>query len=95
MPIKVKKIPERKCTGCGGRFAKKDLVRVVRTPEGKIELDFTGKAAGRGAYVCPSVSCLKKARKARRFESAFECAVPDEVYAALEEEMVKHGEKEI
>ena len=61
--------------------------RVVRTPEGEILLDLTGRKSGRGAYVCPSADCLKKARKARRFERAFGCQIPEEVYDRLEQEM--------
>ncbi len=84
---KPRKIPERRCTGCGGTFPKKELVRVVRSPEGDVSLDFTGKKSGRGAYVCPKLDCLKKARKAGRISRSLECAVTDEVYTALEEEI--------
>ena len=82
-----KKIPERQCLGCNGRKPKRDLLRVVRTPEGEILLDFTGKKSGRGAYVCKSVSCLKKARKAKRLETALECVIPEDVYSRMEEEL--------
>lgn len=81
---KVKKIPQRKCIGCGERFDKNELWRVVRSPEGAVSLDKTGKAAGRGAYICKQVKCLQKARKARRLETNLEIAIPDDVYAALE-----------
>ena len=84
---KPRKIPERRCTGCGGTFPKKDLVRVVRSPEGDVSLDFTGKKSGRGAYVCPKLDCLKKARKTGRISKSLECAVTPEVYEALEEEI--------
>lgn len=84
---KPRKIPERRCTGCGGTFPKRDLVRVVRSPEGDVSLDFTGKKSGRGAYVCPKLDCLKKARKAGRISKSLECAVTPEVYEALEEEI--------
>ncbi len=84
---KPRKIPERRCTGCGGTFPKKDLVRVVRSPEGDVSLDFTGKKSGRGAYVCAKLDCLKKARKAGRISKSLECAVTPEVYEALEEEI--------
>ncbi|WP_071432945.1 RNase P modulator RnpM [Angelakisella massiliensis] len=87
-----KKIPMRMCTGCGEHFPKKELVRVVRSKEGYISVDLTGKKSGRGAYVCKSVECLKKARKTKRFERAFECQIPDEVYDRLEEEMEKGDE---
>lgn len=87
-----KKIPMRMCTGCGEHFPKKELVRVVRSKEGYISVDLTGKKSGRGAYVCKSVESLKKARKTKRFERAFECQIPDEVYDRLEEEMEKGDE---
>ena len=79
----------RMCAGCGERREKKELVRVVRDPEGNISLDSTGKKSGRGAYVCRSPECLKKARKARRLERSFSCQIPDEVYQRLEEELEK------
>ena len=79
-----KKIPERRCVGCGEHFPKPALSRIVRKPDGEIVLDRTGKVAGRGVYLCPSVTCLGKARKARRCESALECPIPPEVYAQLE-----------
>ncbi len=85
--IKVKKQPERRCSGCGEHFPKKELIRVVRTPEGNIELDLIGKKSGRGVYVCKRSECFKKARKARRFESALECVIPEEVYERLIEEI--------
>lgn len=88
-PQKQKKIPERKCTGCGKSFPKKELIRVVRSPDGTVSLDFTGKKSGRGAYVCKNIQCLKKAQKAKRLERNLECAIPDEVMAALEEEFSK------
>ena len=81
---KVKKIPIRKCSGCGEHFPKNELVRVLRTPEGEVVLDLTGKCSGRGAYICKSLSCLKKARKARRIENALECSVSDEVFDRME-----------
>jgi predicted RNA-binding protein YlxR (DUF448 family) len=82
-----KKIPTRRCLGCGEHFPKKSLIRVLRTPEGECVLDMTGKMSGRGAYVCKSLSCFKKARKARRFEASLECSVSEEVYARMEEEL--------
>lgn len=84
-----KKIPERKCTGCGESKPKKELIRVVRSPEGLVFLDFTGKKSGRGAYVCPNSACLKKARKAKRLERNLECEIPEEVYDQLESELSK------
>lgn len=82
-----KKIPMRRCTGCGEHFPKNTLIRVLRTPEGEIVLDLTGKRSGRGAYICKSRECLKKARRSRRLESSLECSIPDEVYARMEEEL--------
>lgn len=88
MTMKPKKIPLRMCSGCSGRFSKKELVRVVRSPDGEISLDTTGRKSGRGAYVCPKAGCLKLARKAKRLERALECAIPDAVYDSLEKAMV-------
>lgn len=85
--MKQKKIPLRKCNGCGEQKDKRELVRIVKNADGEISLDLTGKAAGRGAYICPNAECLKKARKAKRIEKAFECAVPSEVYDKLEEQL--------
>ena len=85
--MKVKKIPQRQCLGCREMKNKKDLIRVVRSPEGAISLDFKGKLPGRGAYVCPDSACLAKARKSRALERAFETAIPAEVYALLEQQM--------
>lgn len=85
--MKQKKIPLRKCNGCGEQKDKRELVRIVKNADGEISLDLTGKAAGRGAYICPDAECLKKARKAKRIEKAFECAVPPEVYDKLEEQL--------
>lgn len=82
-----KKIPIRTCLGCGEPKEKKSLIRVVRSPEGELSVDMTGKKSGRGAYICPNPECLKKARKAKRLEKAFECAIPDEVWQRLEAEM--------
>lgn len=83
---KVKRVPERRCTGCGGTFPKKELIRVVRSPEGEISLDFTGKKSGRGAYICPKTACFKKARKFGRLSKSLESEISDELYMALEEE---------
>ncbi len=82
--MKEKKIPERRCVGCGISFPKKDLIRVVRLPDGGAELDPTGKKVGRGAYICRSAECLKKARKAKRLERNLEVTISDEVYEELE-----------
>ena len=82
-----KKIPMRQCLGCREMKAKKELIRVVRSPEGAVTLDFKGKANGRGAYVCPNAACLKQAVKAKALERAFSCQIPQEVYEALQEQM--------
>lgn len=87
MDKKVKKVPERQCLGCNEHKPKSELMRVVRTPEGETVLDFTGKKSGRGAYVCKSLSCLKKARKSRRLEKNLNCEISDEVYDAMESEI--------
>lgn len=89
--IRKKKTPLRMCTGCGEMKPKKELVRVVKSPEGEISLDLTGRKPGRGAYVCRNIDCLKAARKARRFEKAFSCRIPDEVYDRMEEELLGNG----
>ena len=85
-----KKIPMRMCTGCGEMKPKKELVRVVKSPEGEVSLDLTGKKPGRGAYVCRSAECLKAARKVRRLERAFSCRIPDTVYDRMEEELSRN-----
>jgi len=74
----------RKCLGCNEMKPKRELIRVVRSPEGAISLDKTGKANGRGAYLCPSAECLKKLRKRKSLERAFKCQIPAEVYEGLE-----------
>lgn len=77
----------RQCVGCREMKPKKDLIRVVKSPEGQVSLDFRGKLPGRGAYVCPDSACLARARKSRALERAFETALPPEVWQALEEQM--------
>ena len=86
-----KRIPERRCTGCGERFEKPQLIRVVRSPEGEITLDFVGKKPGRGAYLCKNPACLKKARRAHRLEQNLSCEIPDDIYDALEGELALHA----
>ena len=81
--------PMRMCVGCRGHFAKKQLIRVVRTPEGRLLLDARGKASGRGAYICRSAECLGKARKSRSLERVLEIPIPAEAYDALEEALKK------
>ncbi len=82
-----KKIPLRKCLGCNQMKPKKELIRAVKSPEGEISLDLTGKKSGRGAYICHDKECFKKARKSKRFEKAFEIQIPDAVYDAMEKEL--------
>ena len=88
-----KKIPVRQCLGCREHKPKPELIRVVRSPEGEVSLDFKGKKPGRGAYVCHDPECLKKARKSRALERAFSAPLPDEVWEQLEEQM-KVGEQD-
>ena len=78
-----KKIPMRQCVGCREMKAKKELVRVVRRPEGAITLDFKGKAPGRGAYVCPQAECLRRAIKSKALERGLDCQIPQEIYDQL------------
>ena len=85
--MQQKKIPLRKCVGCGESRPKKELLRIVRSPEGEIGVDLTGKKAGRGAYVCRSAQCLKKAEKGGRLEKAFSCRVEKDVYDRLAAEI--------
>lgn len=82
-----KKIPMRQCLGCREMKPKRELIRIVRSPEGAISLDFRGKANGRGAYVCPSPDCLKKAVRAKALERALETPIPDEIFAQLQAQM--------
>lgn len=83
----VKKIPMRMCIGCGEMKPKKELIRIVKSPEGEISLDTTGKKSGRGAYICRSCECLEKAKKARKLERSFSCRINEEVYANMEREL--------
>lgn len=87
----VKKIPERKCTGCGERFPKKELLRVVRSPEGEISVDSTGKKNGRGVYICKNAECFKKVRKGDKLSKNLEIKVSDEIYSQIQE-ILENGE---
>ena len=80
---KEKKVPLRKCLGCGEMKPKQELMRVVRSPEGEISLDLTGKKNGRGAYLCRNKACLTAAIKAKRLERAFGCPVAADIYDSL------------
>ena len=92
MEQKKKKTPERQCLGCNAHFAKSALLRVVRSPEGEVSLDFTGKKSGRGAYICKSAACLQKAQNSRRLARNLNCESPEEVYARMEAELLGGGE---
>ena len=87
MPMKPRKIPQRQCVGCRTMYDKRELLRVVKSPEGDISLDPGGKKSGRGAYVCRSAACLKKAQKSKALDRALEVTIPEEVYAALQQQM--------
>ena len=92
MEKKVRKIPMRQCMGCNEHKPKLELLRVVRSPENEVSLDFTGKKSGRGAYICRSVKCLQRARKNRRLDRVLECEIPETVYDAMEQELSDYGE---
>lgn len=82
-----KKVPMRQCVGCAEMKSKREMIRVIKTPENEVVLDSTGKKNGRDAYVCPNLECLKKARKSKGIERAFKMAIPNDVYEKLEKEM--------
>ena len=82
-----KKVPLRKCLGCDEMIGKKGLLRIVRSKEGEISLDLTGKKSGRGAYICRDLQCFGKARKRKAFERSLKCRIPDEVYERLQQEI--------
>lgn len=99
----MKKVPLRKCTGCGEMKEKRELIRVVKAPEkkdengnvisgGEISLDLTGRKSGRGAYVCKNAACFEKARKARRFERSLSCKIPEDVYEQMSKELENASE---
>ena len=89
--MSVKKIPLRQCIGCGEMKSKKEMIRVLKTAEDEIVLDATGRKNGRGAYLCPSMDCFKKAVKNKGLERSFKTAIPKEVYETLEKEMEQLG----
>ena len=93
MTVQVKKIPLRKCTGCQEMKSKKELMRILRTTEGTIILDTTGRANGRGAYLCRSMECFQKAVKSKGLERSLKCKVPDEAYESLKKEIESIEEK--
>ncbi|MBR6634809.1 MAG: YlxR family protein [Clostridia bacterium] len=89
---KPKKVPLRKCLGCGEMKPKQELIRAVRSPEGEISLDLTGKKNGRGAYICRDSRCLTAAIKAKRFERAFGCKIEQPVYDSMLSELNSDGQ---
>lgn len=89
--MKVKKVPQRMCTGCMEMKPKKELIRVVKNKEGEVSIDLTGKKPGRGAYICKSVECLEKAFKTRKLERNLETTLSQEVYEKLKEEISNEG----
>lgn len=84
-----KKIPLRQCVGCREMKPKKEMIRVIKTPEGELALDANGKKNGRGAYVCFSLDCLKKARRSKGLERSLKTGIPEEIYDRLEEELTQ------
>ena len=89
--MSMKKVPLRQCIGCGEMKSKKEMIRVIKTADEEILLDATGRQNGRGAYLCPSMECMKKAVKSKGLERSFKMAIPKEVYDALEKEMEALG----
>lgn len=89
--MSTKKLPLRQCIGCGEMKNKKEMIRVLKTSEDEILLDTTGRKNGRGAYLCPSMECFKKAVKSKGLERSFKMAIPKEVYESLEKEMEQFG----
>ena len=87
----IKKVPLRQCIGCPAMKSKKEMIRVIKTAEDEIMLDATGRKNGRGAYLCPSMECFKKAVKSKGLERSFKMAIPKEVYETLEKEMEELG----
>ncbi len=90
--MSIKKIPLRQCIGCGEMKSKKEMIRILKTDTGEIVLDATGRKNGRGAYLCPSMDCFKKAVKSKGIERSFKMPVPKDVYEVLEKEMEQLGQ---
>lgn len=88
----AKSVPIRKCVGCQDRFKKRELIRIVRSPEGDFSVDSTGKKPGRGAYLCPKSECLEKALKNKGLERSFKTGINDDVKEALREQVAAHEE---
>ena len=90
--MKPRKIPMRQCLGCNEHKPKVELIRIVRSPEGVVSLDLTGKKSGRGAYICRDIKCLKKVRKSGRVAHNLECEISPEVYDTMEAELTAGDE---
>ncbi len=90
--MKQRKIPMRMCLGCQEMKPKKELIRIVKNKENEISVDFVGKKPGRGAYICKNISCFEKARKAKRFERAFEAPISEEIYEVLKKQMEEEND---
>ncbi|MCR4944072.1 MAG: YlxR family protein [Clostridium sp.] len=86
--MKVKKIPLRMCNGCMEMKPKKELIRIVKSPEGDVSVDLTGKKSGRGAYICKEIECLEKAFKTKRLSRNLDTAIDEEIYNKLKEEII-------
>lgn len=86
--MKVKKIPQRMCTGCMQMKPKKELIRIVKNKDNEVSIDMTGKKPGRGAYICKDIECLEKAVKQKRLEKNLERKIDDDLYAKLKDEII-------
>ena len=89
--VRQRKIPMRQCTGCGERKEKRNLIRIIKTPEGEIIVDLTGKKNGRGAYICNSTECLRLARRRKSLERSLKTVISQEIYDKLEKEMTDNA----
>lgn len=89
--VRQRKIPVRQCTGCGERKEKRNLIRIIKTPEGEIIVDLTGKKNGRGAYICNSTECLRLARRRKSLERSLKTVISQEIYDKLEKEMTDNA----
>ena len=92
--MKTKKIPQRMCLGCQESKAKRELIRIVRSPEGEFSVDTTGKKPGRGAYICPKMECFNAARKSKGLERSFKSQIDTSVYELLEQQLKELPEAE-
>ncbi len=90
--MSIRKVPLRQCTGCGEMKSKKEMIRVIKTPEEEIVIDITGKKNGRGAYMCNSMECYKKAVKNKGLERSLKTTIPKEVYETLEKELIESND---